>query len=184
MTTEPRFGPKTDFSYRGLWEAMEAEREARGLSTNAMLKEIAWFARGVLNAIRDGKGTTCQHVMGPLRWLDRGPESFRPGCVDSPETALPNFGVRALRWSLPLLYEAADTERVERGLSWQEAADELAWPVGSLRGFGRLKYGIPMIMAMRLTQWIGRPAASFLYAAEPHKTYTPPLTRPSGPNRG
>ncbi len=97
-----------------------------------MLKDIAWFASGVLHAIRDGKGTTCQHVMGPLRWLDRSPESFTPGCVDSPATKLPDFGARAIRWSLPLLYEAADTERVTRGLSWHEAADALAWPVESL----------------------------------------------------
>lgn len=62
-----RFGPETDFSLRALWEAMEAERLGSGLSSNGMLEDIARFGRGVLLAIRDGKGTTCQHVMGPLR---------------------------------------------------------------------------------------------------------------------
>lgn len=176
----PAFGPATDFSWSALWEAMEAERAARGLSTNAMLQELAWFGRGVLLAIRDGKGTTCQHVMGPLRWLDRSPESFTPGCVDTAEAALPDVGARALRWSLPQLDEAVRAERDRRELSWPEAADELGLPVDAVRGLGRLTYGIPMAMAMRLTRWTGRPAASFLYAAEPHVAYPPPLTRGGG----
>lgn len=176
--TPARFGPETDFSWSALWEAMEAERDARGLSMNGMLKDIAWFGLGVLKAIRDGKGTTCQHVMGPLRWLDRSPESFTPGCVDSPESALPKFGDQALRWSIPRLYEAVDAERTARGLTWPDAAEELALGVNSLRNFSRLKYGMPMEMAMRLSRWTGRPAAAFLYAAEHHKVYSPPLTRP------
>jgi hypothetical protein len=176
--TPARFSLETDFDWSALWAAMEAEREARGLTTNGMLNDLAWFGLGVLNAIRDGKGTTCQHVMGPLRWLDRTPESFTPGCVDSPETALPNFGDRALRWSIPLLFAAVDDERTARELSWDDAAEELAMGVKGLRTFNRLKYGMPMSMAMRLSRWTGRPAASFLYAAEQHKIYTPPLTRP------
>ena len=176
--TRARFGPETDFSWNALWMAMEAEREARGLTTNGMLRDLEWFGLGVLNAIRDGKGTTCQHVMGPLRWLDRSPESFTPGCVDSPETKLPKFGALALRRRLPLLYEAVDGERNGRGLTWKDAADELGMEVTSLRTFNRLKYGMPMEMAMRLTRWTGRPAATFLYGAEQHKIYSPPLTRP------
>lgn len=175
-----RFGPETDFSWSALWGAMDAEREARGLSNNGMLKDIAWFGLGVLHAIRDGKGTTCQHVMGPLRWLDRSPESFTPGCVDGPETALPKFGAKALRRSMPQLYEAVDATRQERDLTWEEAAAELGLGVDGLRRFDRLKYGMPMTMAMRLSRWTGRPAASFLYAAEEHKAYDPPLTTGRG----
>ena len=159
---------------------MEAEREARGLTTNGMLRDMAWFGLGVLKAIRDGKGTTCQHVMGPLRWLDRSPESFTPGCSDSPETALPNSGDHALRWSLPMLDEAVQTARAARELRWEDAATELGIGVNGLRGLKTLKYGIPMGMAMRLVRWTGRPAASFLYIAEQHKSYDPPLTRPPG----
>lgn len=154
-----------DFDYRGLWQAIEAERQARGLSPTALLKDIAWLSAGVLNKLEHGGGTTCQHVTGLLRWLGRSPESFMPGVSDKPEYAIPDVGHFAVRWSMPALWEAVDARRIELGMSWHQVGDELNWP--TVKAFKKIKYGIPMDLAMRVTRWLGQPAATFMYRAEP-----------------
>jgi hypothetical protein len=170
--------PEDDFSWAALWEALETERNARGLSLTGMNNEIAWFGMGVLHGIRDAKGTTCQHVTGPLRWLDRSPESLTPGCADWSPTTLPDWPGRAIRWSLPTLQRVLDETRVARDLAWSDVAHELGWGTAAVRGIGRLRYGIPMIYAMRIVQWTGRPSRTFFYDAGPHVTFARPLTGP------
>lgn len=154
-----------DFDYRGLWEAIETERRARGLSQTQLLRDIAWLSAGVLHRIRDGHGTTCQHVTGLLRWLGRSPESFMPGITDRPEYAIPDVGPFAVRWSMPALWEAVDAHRAELRMSWPEVGGALHWP--TVKALKTSTYGIPMNLAMRITRWLGKPAATFMVAAEP-----------------
>lgn len=153
------------FDYRGLWEAVEAVREARGLNKTQLLRDIAWLSQGVLDRIEQGQPTTCQHATGLLRWLGRSPESFMPGVIDDPAYALPDVGPYAIRWSMRALWEAVDARRTELALSWTQVGDELAWP--GVRELKKSKYGMPMHLAMRVTRWLGQPAATFMYAAEP-----------------
>ncbi|MEY2469751.1 MAG: hypothetical protein QOF21_2449 [Actinomycetota bacterium] len=154
-----------DFDYRGVWQAIEAERIARGLSRTAAVKDIHWLEARVINNLEHGIGTTCQHITGLLRWLGRSPESFMPGIKDRPEYAIPDVGPFAVRWSMPALYDAVDARRAELGMSWQQVGDELNWP--TVKALKNSKYGIPMDLAMRVTRWLGQPAATFMYAAEP-----------------
>lgn len=154
------------FDYRALWEALEAERVARGLSKKAMVDDIAWLSAGVLKKLEQGEATSCQHATGLLRWLGRTPESFVPGIDDRAEYALPDVGPFAIRWSMPALWEAVDARRREGGKSWDEVEAECGWP--GMRTFGKdITYGIPMDLAMRVTRWLGQPAATFMVKAEP-----------------
>jgi len=105
-----------DFDYRALWEALDMERRARGLSKTGMVKDIAWLGARIIDELEQGEGTTCQHVTGLLRWLGRSPESFMPGATDKPEYALPDVGPYALRWSRSALWEAVDAHREASGL--------------------------------------------------------------------
>jgi hypothetical protein len=105
-------------------------------------------------------------VLQVLRWLGRTPESFLSGYDRSPQEAeeiLPDPGPsRILRFETKALYAALETARHERGLSWNEPARQLpGFTESTLRNLssGPL-IGFPRVML--LTQWLGRPAASFV----------------------
>ena len=38
-------------------------------------------------------------------------------------------------------------------------------PAGQLTGLKTARYATGMVLAMRITQWVGRPAADFIYMA-------------------
>jgi hypothetical protein len=98
-----------------------------------------------------------------LRWLGRAPESFLRGAAEADE----QFNLPAadqdhrLPWALKLLYVALDEKRRQDGLTWIA----LAGSPGQLTGLRTAKYATTMDLAMRITQWLGRPADDFVYPA-------------------
>jgi uncharacterized protein YfiM (DUF2279 family) len=161
-----------------LFDAMDARRVERGLSWQGVADEI-WALSADLNARRrdhplspatlEGIGTrgdtSCQHALFVLRWLGRAPESFLVGSEESPPPLPdPGPGLR-LRWNLGALYEALDSRRREAGLTWPELARELDCTPSQLTGIRTARFAIGMKVAMRIVQWLGRPAADFTYAA-------------------
>jgi len=111
--------------------------------------------------------TSCQHALFMLRWLGRSPESFlKDATGDDERFALPVVGPdRRLRWSLKLLYATMDEKRRQEGLTWSALAALLGCSANQLTGLRTAKYATDMDVAMRITQWIGRPAGDFVYAA-------------------
>jgi hypothetical protein len=112
--------------------------------------------------------TSCQHALFMLRWLDRTPESFLAGMVDGhdPRFVLPRAGAdRRLRWSLKLLWAAMDEKRHQDALTWRQLADLLGCTSNQLTGLRTARFATAMDLAMRIVQWIGRPAADFVYPA-------------------
>jgi len=111
--------------------------------------------------------TSCQHALFMLRWLGRTPESFLKGANgDEERCALPVAGPdRRLRWSLKLLYASMDERRRQEGLSWPALAAILGCSPNQLTGLRTAKFATGMDLAMRIVQWIGRPAADFVYPA-------------------
>ena len=71
-----------------------------------------------------------------------------------------------LRWDLAALYGALDETRLAVPLTWSALAKELRCTPSQLTGIKRARFAIGMTLAMRIAQWIGRPAADFVYAAE------------------
>jgi hypothetical protein len=110
---------------------------------------------------------TCQHALFMLRWLGRNPESFLTGeTADDPRFDLPLAGPdRRLRWSLKLLYAAMDEKRRQEGLTWRELAAALECSPNQLTGLRTARYATNIELAMRIVQWLGRPAADFVYPA-------------------
>lgn len=102
-----------------------------------------------------------------LRWLDRTPESFLVGSAgDDRRCALPRAGPdRRLRWSLKLLYAAMDEKRQSEGLTWPALATLLGCTSSQLTGLRTARFATGMDVAMQIVQWLGRPAADFVYAA-------------------
>lgn len=167
-----------DFDSAALFAALDAKRIERGLSWTGVAHEI-WELSEVLNAERNdhpiaagtlqnlGKrsATSCQHALFMLRWLDRSPESFLVGrATTTPDEALPVAGPdRRLRWHLKRMHAALDEERRARGLTWKETAEEIGCAPNQLTGLKTAKFATNMNLAMRVVQWLGRPAADFVY---------------------
>ena len=169
------------FDGSALYRALDARRHEQGLSWRQVADQL-WCQSFQLNEQRHDHpispstltnmatkpGTGCQHALFMLRWLGRNPESFLTGLTDGddPRFALPPAGPdRRLRWNLKLLSATMDQKRRQDGLTWQQLADLLGCTSHRLTGLRTARFATGMDLAMRITQWIGRPAADFIYPA-------------------
>jgi len=101
-----------------------------------------------------------------LRWLDRPPEHFLTGpAVDVGDVRLPKAGPDSrLRWDLNELYVALDQQRTQRGLTWVRLAELLDCTPSRLTNLRTARLA-DMDLVLRITQWLGRPAAAFIHPA-------------------
>jgi hypothetical protein len=168
------------FDAAALYAALDAQRAELGLNWRQVADQL-WNLSAELNDRRRdhpispstltnmGKNprTSCQHALFMLRWLGRTPESFLEGASDDdPGFALPPAGPdRRLRWSLKLLYKTMDEKRRQEGLTWPQLAATLGCSANRLTALRTAKFATDMDLAMRIVQWIGRPAAEFVYLA-------------------
>ena len=169
-----------DFDTGALFEALDHQRQARALSWRQVAEAI-WAQSSQLNdrrqdhpiavetitGMKTRHNISCQHALFMLRWIDLAPEEFIADPVaGSALVALPAVGADSrLRWNLRALYDAMDTHRREEHLTWQSLADLLGCTQSQLTGIKTARFAIGMRLAMRITQWLGRPAADFVYAA-------------------
>ena len=169
-----------DFDAPALFEALDRQRLERSLSWKQAAEAI-WAQSSELNSTRrdhpiaietikgmDKRGdTSCQHALFMLRWINGAPEEFIPHPVEvSAQIGLPVAGPeRRLRWNLSALYDALNARRREEELTWMALADLLDCTQSRLTGIKTARFAIGMCLAMRITQWLGRPAADFVYAA-------------------
>jgi hypothetical protein len=170
--------PSTDFSIGALYSALDAQRQERGISWQQVVREInALFAHvparpissSTVTGMRNRSAIDGDGVLQMLRWLDRAPESFVPGHPDAAgETAkLPYAGPhQILRFDTRKLYSALDARRIERGMTWKQVADEIGgFNAATLTRFSKGgRVGFPHVM--RITRWLGSPAARFTRASE------------------
>ena len=173
-----------EFDGQALYAALDAKRRAEGLSWTGAAQAI-WDVSWALNAARDARGltnhplspstlrslgrrrdTSCQHALFFLRWLERTPESFLAGAGAAQGKPLPACGPdRRPRWDLKALHAGLNEARTARGLTWAQTARELRCQPGQLTGLKTARFATGMALAMRITQWVGRPAADFVYRA-------------------
>jgi hypothetical protein len=170
-----------EFDVHAMYAAMDAQRASLGLSWPNVARAL-WDQSAVLNDRRGAHpispttltgiakrgDCTCQHALFILRWLGRAPEEFLSNPpADRGHVALPTAGEdRRLRWDLAAVYDALDERRRERHLSWRELAPALRCSEHQLTGIRTARYAIDMRLMMRIVQWLGRPAATFIYPAE------------------
>jgi hypothetical protein len=168
------------FDVDAFFGAVDTRRRERGLDWYALADQL-WQQSEALNAERPDDhplcggavsrlgargATSCQYALFMLRWLDRAPEDFLVGPVeDVGDVALPEADVdRRLRWDLHALHAALDDERRRRGLTWAASAAELDCTPARLTNLKTARF-TDMDLAMRVTQWLGRPAATFIHPA-------------------
>jgi hypothetical protein len=168
------------FDTRALYGALDDKRNHLGLSWQAVANQL-WELSCDLNVRRrdhpispstvtnmaKNPRISCQHALFMLRWLGRTPESFLGGATgDNERFALPPAGPdRRLRWALKRLYAAMDEKRRRDGLTWPALASILDCSPNQLTHLRTAKFATGMDLAMRIVQWIGRPAADFVYPA-------------------
>jgi hypothetical protein len=168
------------FDAAALYQALDAQRAERGLSWSGVASQI-WQLSAELNDRRRDHPispstltgmackprTTCQHALFMLRWLGRTPESFLVGGPEHDDRfALPEAGPdRRLRWALKLTYASMDEKRRRESLTWPALAAVLGCTPNQLTGLRTAKFATGMDVAMRIVQWLGRPAADFVYPA-------------------
>lgn len=121
---------------------------------------------GAVQRLRERDATSCQYALFMLRWLDRAPEDFLTGpVVDVGDVRLPDAGAdRRLRWDLSELHAALNEQRTQHGLTWAALAEELDCTPARLTNLRTARLA-DMGLAMRVTQWLGRPAAAFIHPA-------------------
>jgi hypothetical protein len=168
------------FDAAALYRALDARRADLGLSWRQLADQL-WSLSVDLNERRHdhpispstltnmakNPRTSCQHALFMLRWLGRTPESFLQGSADdTTRFALPPAGPdRRLRWSLKLLYATMDEKRRRERLTWPQLGHVLGCGSNRLTALRTAKFATDMDLAMRIVQWIGRPAADFIYPA-------------------
>jgi hypothetical protein len=162
------------FDMKRLHATLDAERRTHALSWIELANEINEPFAGTpsipisvttIRGMPTKSSVTSAVVLQVLRWLRRTPESFLAGHDAAPgaEETLPDPGPsRILRIDTKALYAALDAARRDQGLSWTQLAGELpGFTESMLRNLstGPL-IGFPRVMM--LTQWLRRPAASFV----------------------
>jgi hypothetical protein len=108
---------------------------------------------------------SCQYALILLRWIRRAPEDFLTGpVVDVGDVRLPEAGADSrLRWALDQVHAALNERRRERQLTWAELAEELNCTPSRLTNLRTARLA-DMDLTMRITQWLGKPAAQFVHA--------------------
>ncbi|MGO9456734.1 MAG: hypothetical protein ACLP62_06775 [Acidimicrobiales bacterium] len=169
-----------DFDAGALFEALDRQRLERTLSWRQVADAI-WSQSCELNVRRNDhpvavetirgmprrNNVSCQHALFMLRWIGRAPEDFiAHPVVGSAGVGLPVAGPdRRLRWNLGALYNAMNARRRDEGLTWKALADLLGCTQNQLTGIKTARFATGMRLAMRITQWLARPATEFIYAA-------------------
>ncbi|MBI1796961.1 MAG: hypothetical protein HYR74_07905 [Candidatus Eisenbacteria bacterium] len=165
-----------DFSLVALYEALDAQRETRGLSWTQVTREINRqsqrlsahpISQSTVQGIRTHSVVEGDGVLQMLLWLDRTPESFMPGHRGSEIGArLPQVPPKQiLRFDTPKLHAALDARRTAERMTWEQVAGELgigASTLTRLAAGGRTTF--PDVM--RMVGWLGRPAAEFTRASD------------------
>jgi len=172
-----RASPVTDFDLAELYAALDAARQARGLSWPQLAREISGVFSGTLatpispstltgmrnRAVVEGDG-----VLQMLLWLKRTPESFVPGYQESAAASLTLPGVgrdRILRFDAVAIPAALAARRVARGLTWAQVAAEIGG--FNAAGLTRLAKGgrVSFPGVMRIARWLECPAGSLTHAS-------------------
>lgn len=168
------------FDFAAFVAAFDAERRNRGLGWYEFADDL-WEQSSELNDLRTDhplcggavsrlgtRGeTSCQYALFMLRWLGRAPEDFLAGpVVDVGDVRLPEAGSDSrLRWDLNQLHAELNAQRQQQGLTWAALARIIDCSPSRLTNLKTARIA-DMGLTMRITQWLGKPAARLVHAAQ------------------
>jgi hypothetical protein len=153
-------------SHRLDWTMLADELWRQSADLNTQLADHRVCPGALVRTAKRGT-MSCQYALLLLRWVGRAPEDFLVGAVvEVGDVTLPDAGPdRRLRWNLGELHAALDVRRRQQGLTWIALGAELDCTPGRLTNLQTARLA-DMALVMRLTQWLGQPAARFIHPAD------------------
>jgi len=163
------------FDVRALYDALDTERERRGITWTQLTRELNDLFKDVTKArpiatstvtgMRAKGGLNGNGVIQMLIWLERTPESFCANWPVEGRLIARTTTDRIVRWDGPKIYVAVNEQRARGRWTWAEVARA----IGGVMTPGHLKwfkdsYGIGIPGDMLVFGWLGRPAAEFTIA--------------------
>ena len=147
------------------WYQLAAELWDQSADLNAELADHP-LCGGAVSRMGSRGATSCQYALFMLRWMGRAPEEFLAGDpVDVGDVRLPDAGPDTrLRWNLAQVHAALNERRRQLGLTWADLAEQLDCTPARLTNLRTARFA-DMDLVMRITQWLGRPAADFVHPA-------------------
>ncbi|WP_271177210.1 hypothetical protein [Leifsonia poae] len=147
------------------WPDLAQELTDQSSRLRAALNDHAVCSGALVRTVKRGS-MSCQYALMLLQWLDRAPEEFLIGDRrELDDTRLPTIGTDVrLRWDLPQLYAAVNDQRRRHELTWTALAAQFGCTPSRLTNLRTARLA-DMDLTMRLTQWLGRPAADFVHPA-------------------
>ena len=168
LTTRPKRTVPGDFDVIALWEAVDAQRCAQGMTWGGVTRTLNWMSQATIQRMRERGTATCNHVLPMIQWVARTPESFTVDPGGAVHELLPDpQGHWRWWWLHHDLASEVDMQRQDRDTTWKQVADEMNVPVAAIRGLTKLRYGPSIGLAMIAARWLQRSAASFLSETPP-----------------
>jgi hypothetical protein len=148
------------------WTELAQELWQQSAGLNAQRGDHSLCPGALVRTARRGS-MSCQYALIILRWIKRAPEDFLTGAVvDVGDVRLPEAGPdRRLRWDLSQVHAVLNEQRRQRQLTWGRLAERLDCTPNRLTNLRTARLA-DMDLAMRVTQWLGQPAARFIHPAE------------------
>ena len=147
------------------WPELAEALTQQSSGLRAALNDHAVCSGALVRTVRRGS-MSCQYAVMLLQWLGRAPEEFLIGQRrELGDVALPSVGADLrLRWDLPQLHAALNAQRREHDLTWVALGADFGCTPGRLTNLRSARLA-DMDLTMRITQWLGRPAAEFVHPA-------------------
>jgi hypothetical protein len=160
---------KLRFDPQALYDAIDAQRREREMTWSDLANELHVSISTIKGMTKRQWGIELDGVLGMTRWLGRTPESFAGGDGGPARKhgVLTESGLYT-RFNTVALYEAVDTERQKRGMTWEQVAAEI-WPAGPW-GSAQLKQlakggRADVYKTLAICRWLNKTIESFTRAA-------------------
>lgn len=149
------------FNPQALFTTLNAERVRRGLSWIAIEREIG-VSSGTMKRLQTHAVFELDGILFLAQWVGREIEDFMGELVvDAGESTSPRR-----RFDPPALYEAVNQARVQRGLTWEEVAEEVAQLPSTLERL-RIYKRFTVNEVLPITGWLGRRTLEFTRVGPP-----------------
>lgn len=149
------------FNPPALFTTLDAERVRRGLSWIAIEREIG-VSSGTMKRLQTHDVFELDGILFLTQWLGRAIEDFTGHVpVD------PGEGTRPFRrFDPPKLFESLDEARQQRGLTWEQVAEEVDQLRSTLERL-RIYKRFTVNEVLPITQWLGRGVLEFTRIGPP-----------------
>ena len=168
-----------DFDVFGLFEVMDAKRQAENLTWGQVNSRLAWMSKATFDRMRERGSSSCNHILPMIQWVGRTPESFTVDPSGGVHELLPDPSPGRWRWwwAHHDLAAEVDAKRLDLDLSWEEVAQAMGLATGgasAVKGIDKLRYGPSIGLATIAARWVQRSAASFMSELPPSAFNSPP----------